>query len=145
MNVSLGLLPFRGGSRNALLVDGPNLLRSELEFDLEGLRDELEPRKLNVSRVYLDHHAPPGLLEAVETNGMEAVTTSGDVDVKMAVDAALYASEGFDVVLATRDADFKPALEAANREGASTTVVGVNECFSAALESVADDVVMLDG
>lgn len=144
MNPLSGLLPFGSSRRTALFVDGPNLLRSELEFDLESLREELEPRKLNVTRVYLDHHAPPALVEAVETNGMEAVTTSGDVDVKMAVDAALYASDGFDVVLATRDADFKPALEAANREGVSTTVVGVSDCFSAALESVADDVVMLD-
>ncbi len=144
MNALLGLLPFRGSSQTALLVDGPNLLRSELAFDLESVRTELSPRKLDVARVYLDHHAPPALLEAVETNGMEAVTTSGDVDVKMAVDAALYASEGFDVVLATRDADFKPALEAANAEGVKTTVVAVDDCFSAALDSVADEVLLLD-
>lgn len=144
MNPVLGLLPWRSRRRTALFVDGPNLLRSELEFDLESLRQALEPSKLDVAKVYLDHHAPPALVEAVETNGMEPVTTSGDVDVKMAVDAALYAAEGFDVVVATRDADFKPALEAANEEGSSTTVVGVSDCFSAALDSVADEVVMLD-
>ncbi|MFW5929886.1 MAG: NYN domain-containing protein [Halobacteriota archaeon] len=142
MNVVLGLLwPF-GGRRQAFLVDGPNLLRSELDFDLETAREVLGD--VSVARVYLDHHAPPSLVEAVETNGMEVVVTSSDVDVKMAVDAALLASEGFDIAFGTRDADFKPALEAVNREGSRSTVVAVSDCFSSALESTADDVVLLD-
>lgn len=137
-----GLLGGSDGERRVvLLVDGPNLLRDEFDVDLEEVRAVTEP---DVARVYLNHRAPAGLVEAVETNGMEAVVTSGDVDVRLAVDATAYALEGFDVAVATRDADFKPALERANAEGARTTVVGVSECFSAALESVADEVVMLD-
>jgi len=128
-------------ARVALLVDGPNLLRDEFDVDLEDVRASSNP---DVARVYLDNHAPPSLIEAVETNGMEAIVTSGDVDVRLAVDATAYAIEGFDIVVATRDADFKPALERANAEGAHTAVVGVSECFSAALESVADEVVFLD-
>jgi uncharacterized protein (TIGR00288 family) len=136
-----GILGDGGSSRVALLVDGPNLLRDEFDVDLEDVRANSEP---DVARVYLDHHAPSALVEAVETNGMEPVVTSGDVDVRLAVDATAYALEGFDIVVATRDADFKPALERANAEGAHTTVVGVSDCFSAALESVADETVMLD-
>jgi uncharacterized protein (TIGR00288 family) len=129
------------GRRVALLVDGPNLLRDEFEVDFEDLRAVAQP---DVARVYLDHRAPSALIEAVETNGMEAVVTSGDVDVRLAVDATAYALEGFDIVIATRDADFKPALARANREGVHTTVVGVSVSFSSALESVADEVVLLD-
>ena len=132
---------FGDGNRVALLVDGPNLLRDEFDVNLEDVRRVAEP---DVARVYLDNRASSGLIEAVETNGMEPVVTSGDVDVRLAVDATAYALEGFDIVLATRDADFKPALERANAEGTRTTVIGVSECFSAALESVADEVVMLD-
>ena len=129
-------------NRVALLVDGPNLLRDEFDVDFEDLREVARP---DVARVYLDHRAPSSLIEAVETNGMEAVVTSGDVDVRLAVDATAYAIKGFDIVLATRDADFKPAIARANEEGARTTVIGVSESFSAALESVADEVVFLDG
>ena len=132
---------FGDGNRVALLVDGPNLLRDEFDVNLEDVRRVAEP---DVARVYLNHRAPSALVEAVETNGMEPVVTSGDVDVRLAVDATAYALEGFDIVLATRDADFKPALERANAEGTRTTVIGVSECFSSALESVADEVVMLD-
>jgi uncharacterized protein (TIGR00288 family) len=129
------------GNRVALLVDGPNLLRDEFDVNLEDVRKVAEP---DVARVYLNHRAPSALVEAVETNGMEAVVTSGDVDVRLAVDATAYALEGFDIVIATRDADFKPALERANAEGVRTTVVGISDCFSSALESVADEIVMLD-
>ena len=132
---------FGDGNRVALLVDGPNLLRDEFDVKLEDVREVAEP---DVARVYLDNRASSGLIEAVETNGMEAVVTSGDVDVRLAVDATAYALEGFDIVIATRDADFKPALERANAEGARTIVIGVSDCFSAALESVADEVVFLD-
>lgn len=136
-----GILGDGDRRRVALLVDGPNLLRDEFDVNFEDVRAVSEP---DVARVYLDNRASSGLIEAVETNGMEPVVTSGDVDVRLAVDATAYALEGFDIVIATRDADFKPALERANAEGARTTVVGVTESFSAALESVADEVVFLD-
>jgi len=138
-----GLLGDGDRRRVALLVDGPNLLRDEFDVDLEDVRAVSEPGP-DVARVYLDNRASSGLIEAVETNGMEPVVTSGDVDVRLAVDATAYALEGFDIVIATRDADFKPALERANAKGARTTVVGVSESFSAALESVAGEVVMLE-
>ena len=136
-----GILGDGDRRRVALLVDGPNLLRDEFDVNLEDVRSVAEP---DVARVYLDNRASSGLIEAVETNGMEPVVTSGDVDVRLDVDATAYALEGFDIVIATRDADFKPALERANAEGAHTKVIGVPECFSSALESVADEVVMLD-
>lgn len=132
---------FGGDDRVALLVDGPNLLRDEFDVNFEDVRAVARP---DVARVYLDHRAPSALVEAVETNGMEPVVTSGDVDVRLAVDATAYAVEGFDITVATRDADFKPVLARANEEGAQTKVIGVSESFSAALESVADEVVFLD-
>lgn len=129
----------------ALLIDGPNLLREEFDFRLEDVRKRAEGfGNLNISRVYLNHRAPPALIEAVETNGMVPIITSADVDVKMAVDVTQLALEGFDIILVTRDADFKPALEKANEVGARTIVIGVREGFSSALESVADEVVFLD-
>ncbi len=130
--------------KTALLVDGPNLLRDEFDVRLEDIREVAEDcANPNVTRVYLNHHAPPSLVEAVETNGMEPVVTSGDVDVKLSVDATAYAVEGADLIVATRDADFKPALEKANEAGSETHVIGVDKGFSSALESVADDVVFL--
>lgn len=129
----------------ALLVDGPNLLRDEFDVRLEDLKEAAEDTgRLSSATVYLDHHAPEALIEAVETNGMTPVVTSGDVDVRMAVDAVERAREGHDVVLATRDADFKPAVDAVHRAGRRVTVLGASTGMSAALENGADDVVLVD-
>ncbi len=53
------------------------------------------------------------------------ITTSGDVDVKLAVDASAIAAEGrADVVaIASRDTDFKPAIETANAHGCRTFAI----------------------
>ncbi len=116
----------RGETRVALFVDGPNLLREEFDVDLDDLRavaaDHGQPA---LTRLYLDEHASPSLVRAAESRGFEAVTTSGDVDVRLAVDLTRVAvTDGADVVVvASRDADFKPAVEAANAAGVRTVAV----------------------
>ncbi|MFB6354746.1 MAG: NYN domain-containing protein [Halobacteriales archaeon] len=137
----------RGPDAVGLLVDGPNVLREEFDVDFADLRDVAEARgRVAVARCYFDVDAPAGLLQAAEAHGFEAVVTSGDVDVRLAVDAAALAAEGaVDVlVVASRDMDFKPALEAANRRGVRTVAIAPGtHGRSAGLGAVADEAVTL--
>jgi uncharacterized protein (TIGR00288 family) len=118
----------RGGDepRVALFVDGPNVLRDEFDVDLDDVRDAADGfGHPTLRRLYLTEHATPGLIRAAEARGFEVVTTSGDVDVRLAVDLARVATTGeADVVaVASRDTDFKPALEAANAAGLRTVAI----------------------
>lgn len=138
-----------GGSRVALLVDGPNVFREEFDVDLDDLRDVASARgRLVATRLYLDEHATPGLIQAAEARGFEVVTTSGDVDVRLAVDAAAIAARGDADVLAiaSRDTDFKPVLELAARDGLRTVAIAPGTYGrSDALRNAAHETVTLDG
>ena len=129
--------------RVGLFVDGPNVFREEFDVDLDDLRAVAgEEGRLAVRRLYLDEHATPNLLRAAEERGFEVVTTSGDVDVRLAVDATAAAVENsIDVlVLVSRDADFKPALERAAARGVRTVAVAPGEYGrSDALRNAAHD------
>ena len=133
----------------ALFVDGPNVLRDEFHVDLDDVRRAAEAEgPLVAARLYLDEHAPPGLIQAAEARGFEVMITSGDVDVKLAVDAARYVAEGRMAVLAvaSRDTDFKPVVEAANEHGIRTLAVAPGEFGrSDALRNAANGSVTLDG
>lgn len=121
---------FSGGSRIGVFVDGPNVLRSEFDVDLDDVRSAtLEHGRPVVTRLYVDEHATPGLIQAGEAHGFEIVVTSGDVDVKLAVDAASAAVRGeFDTLsIVSRDMDFKPVLETAARHGVETLAVAPGE------------------
>jgi uncharacterized protein (TIGR00288 family) len=110
----------------ALFVDGPNVLRDEFDVDLDDVRAAAaDAGPLVATRLYLDEHAPPGLIQAAEARGYRVVTTSGDVDVRLAVDVARFAAEGraATVAVASRDTDFKPAVEAANEYGLATLAI----------------------
>jgi uncharacterized protein (TIGR00288 family) len=112
--------------RVALFVDGPNILRDEFDVDLDDLRTVARERGRPVAlRLYLDEDATPGLIRAAEARGFEVVVTSGDVDVRLAVDAtAFVADESTDVLaVASRDTDFKPVVETANAAGLRTLAV----------------------
>lgn len=112
--------------RVGLFVDGPNVLREEFNVDLDEVRAVAAAEgRLVASRVYLDEHATPGLVQAAEARGFEVVVTSGDVDVKLAVDATSFAvDDRLDVlVVASRDTDFKPVVELAGRRGCRTLVI----------------------
>ena len=133
----------------ALFVDGPNVLRDEFHVDLDDVRRAAEAEgPLVVTRLYLDEHATPGLIQAAEARGFEVVITSGDVDVKLAVDAARYVAEDRMAVLAvaSRDTDFKPVVEAANEYGIRTLAVAPGEFGrSDALRNAANGSLTLDG
>lgn len=109
-----------------LFVDGPNVLREEFDVDLDDIRAAAaEAGRLATIRLYVDEHATPGLVQAAEAHGFEVIVTSGDVDVKLAVDAARFAVEGRGdtIAIASRDTDFKPVLEVANNYGLRTLAI----------------------
>ncbi|SDF55470.1 NYN domain-containing protein [Halorientalis regularis] len=137
-----------GPVRVGLFVDGPNVLRSEFDVDLADIRAVAGERgRLAITRLYLDENATPGLIQAAEANGFEVATTSGDVDVKLAVDATAAAAEGdIDLLaIASRDTDFKPVVEAAARRGVETFAIAPGEYGrSDALRTAAHDAVTLE-
>ncbi len=144
----MGLLDRFRRDRVALLVDGPNVFREEFDVDLADLRAAGESLgRLAVARVYFDVRASPGLIQAAEAHGFEVRVTSGDVDVALAVDATeLVTTDAVDTLaVASRDMDFKPALEVAARRGVRTVAIAPGEHGrSEALSAVADESVLLE-
>lgn len=136
-----------GPARVGLFVDGPNVLRDEFDVDLDNLRAVAEAEgEVAAARLYLDEHATPDLIKAAEARGFAVVTTSGDVDVRLASDATAAAVDGtLDVlVLVSRDTDFKPVLERAASEGRRTVAVAPGEHGrSDALRNVAHEEITL--
>ena len=124
----MGLLErlFGRGARVGIFVDGPNVFRPEFDVDLDDLREIAgDEGTIAVSRVYVDEEAGSGLIQAAEARGFAVVTTSGDVDVRLAVDAVEAAVSGRidTVIVVSRDADFKPVLEIAAERGLRTVAV----------------------
>lgn len=136
-----------GETRVGLFVDGPNVLRAEFDVDFDDLRDAAADHgRVVAARLYLDEHATPNLIKAAEANGFEVVVTSGDVDVKLAVDAVAAATrDQIDTLaIASRDTDFKPALETAASHGVRTLAIAPGEYGrSDALQKAANDAVTL--
>jgi uncharacterized protein (TIGR00288 family) len=135
-------------ARVGVYVDGPNVFREEFDVDLDDVRAAAETEgELAVKRLYLDDGAPPELIRAAEARGFEVVVTSGDVDVKLAVDVTeAVVDETVDtLVVVSRDTDFKPALEVANRRGVRTVAVAPGEHGrSDALRNAAHDELTLE-
>jgi len=131
-----------------LYVDGPNVLREEFDVDLDDVRTIAESYgPLAETRLYLDENASPGLVQAGEARGYAVVTTSGDVDVRLAVDAteAVAAGRLDTIVVASRDTDFKPVLEVAAREGVQTVALAPGAYGrSDALQNAAHDALTLE-
>jgi uncharacterized protein (TIGR00288 family) len=129
-----------------LFVDGPNVLRNEFDVDLDDLRTLAAERgRLAVARLYLDEHATPGLIQAAEARGFEVCITSGDVDVKLAVDATAAIDDFTVLTIASRDTDFKPVLEHAARRGIETFAIAPGaHGRSDALRNAAHDAVTLE-
>ena len=130
----------------SLFVDGPNVLRREFDIDLNEVRERAaEAGRLVCTRLYLDEHASPGLIQAGEARGFEVVVTSGDVDVKLAVDATAFVADGVDVLaIASRDTDFKPVLEfAATRATRTLAIAPGTHGRSDALRNAAHDAATL--
>ena len=144
----MGLLDRFRRDRVALLVDGPNVFRDEFDVDLADLRAAGESMgRLAVARVYFDVRASSGLIQAAEAHGFDVRVTSGDVDVALAVDATeLVTTDVVDTLaVASRDMDFKPAMEVAARHGVRTAALAPGEHGrSEALTAVADESVLLE-
>ncbi|MCU4753826.1 NYN domain-containing protein [Halobacteria archaeon AArc-curdl1] len=128
--------------RLGLFVDGPNVFRDEFDVDLDDLRTAVtDLGSVGILRLYLDEHATPGLIQAAEARGFEVVITSGDVDVKLAVDATACIAEGqlTHLAIASRDTDFKPVLEYAGLNGIETIAIAPGaHGRSDALQNAAD-------
>ena len=146
----LGRLLGRSDDRSegvALFVDGPNVLREEFDVDLDEVRAVAGERgRLAATRLYLDENAPRELIQAAEARGFAVTVTSGDVDVKLAVDATRLAVEGRadTIAIASRDTDFKPVLEVANECGLATLAIAPgSHGRSDALRNAASDSVTL--
>lgn len=146
----MGLLD-RGGkgkTRVGLFVDGPNVFREEFDVDLDELRAlARDEGQISMARLYLDEHATPNLLRAAEARGFAVVTTSGDVDVRLAVDATAAVVDGQldTLILVSRDTDFKPVLERAAERGIETIAVAPGEYGrSDALRNAAQRAVTLE-
>jgi uncharacterized protein (TIGR00288 family) len=131
-----------------VFVDGPNVLRDDFDVDLDDVRDGAgEYGRVAIARLYLNEHAPAGLVQAAEAHGFAVVTTSGDVDVKLAVDATAATTDATVDVLAvaSRDTDFKPVLEAAAERGLGTVAIAPGEHGrSDALRHTAQDAMTLE-
>lgn len=135
--------------RVGLLVDGPNVLRDEFDVDLDDVRAVGNGAgTLVATRLYLDEHATPGLIQAAEARGYEVIITSGDVDVKLAIDATeLVYTDAIDtLMIVSRDTDFKPVIEKAAKRGIHTVAVAPGTYGrSDALRNAAQEAILLDG
>jgi len=139
---------FGSKSKNvAIFVDGPNMLRKELNIDLFQIKQIVsEYGKIKIGRVFLNQYAPTKLAEAVVNQGFEVKISVGDVDVMMAVDAAITSfNKNIDTIcFVTRDSDFLPALVKAKEMGKETIVILVDESSAAALKNSADYIIVLN-
>jgi len=132
----------------ALLVDGPNILRKSLSIDLVAVKKELaKSGSIRVARIYLDQYASDKLIEAMVNQGFETVTTTGDVDVTMAIEGMEYVLDpDIDILaLMTRDTDYRPVLVKAKARGKKTMIIATDVAFSAALRNTADTVLIFKG
>ncbi len=128
----------------AAFVDGPNIIRKELNVDLQEVKQKLNKYgKIKIAKVFLDQYASDKLIEAVTNQGFEVVITPSDVDVALAVEATQACfNESIDAIaIVSRDSDFKPVLMRAKERGRETIVVGTEPDFSTALKNSADIVI----
>jgi uncharacterized protein (TIGR00288 family) len=132
----------------AFFIDGPNIIRKDMNIDLVKVRRALEKfGTIKVARIFLDQYASDKLIEAMTNQGYEPIITTGDVDVTMAVEATVQTfNPSIDVIaLMTRDIDFRPVLVKAKELGKETIVIGAEPGFSVALRNTADVVIMAEG
>ncbi|NIO21412.1 MAG: TIGR00288 family NYN domain-containing protein [Candidatus Aenigmarchaeota archaeon] len=135
----------------ALFVDGPNIIRKEFNIDLDELR-KIAGRygRILTGKIFLNQHASDKLIEAIANQGFEpkvvlAGEMESDVDVSVAVDIVKASfNDNIDTIaLASRDADYLPALQFAKEKGKTVLVIGTKPGFSKALQHVADYVELL--
>jgi len=135
----------------AIFVDGPNIIRKEFSIDLDELRKIVQKYgRIITGKVFLNQFASDKLVEAVANQGFEpsimlAGEKNADVDVSVAV-AVMEA--GYDrnidmIAIASRDADYLPAIQAVKKLGKEVLIIGAEPGFSKALQRAADHVEIL--
>lgn len=132
----------------ALLVDGPNILRKQFNIDLVEVRKEISKvGNIRYAKIYLDQYASDKLIEAMVNQGFETETTTGDVDVTMAIEAMEFVlNPDIDTIaLMTRDIDYRPVLIKAKARGKKTMIIATDVAFSAALKNTADRILIYKG
>jgi uncharacterized protein (TIGR00288 family) len=137
----------------ALFVDGPNIIRKEFGVDLDELRKIVgKYGRIMIGKVFLNQYASNKLVEAIANQGFEpsmflAGEEASDVDVALAVSVveASYNKKIDVIALASRDADYLPAIQVAKGMGKDVVVIGMNPGFSRALQNAADHVEILKG
>ena len=143
----IGKLKSKKGKNLAVFVDGPNILRKELNIDLREIKSIVSQHgKVKIAKVFLNQYASNKLIEAVANEGFESVITVGDVDVAMAVDAteAIFNPSVQCIVFVTRDADFLPAVLKTKAYGKETIALLAEEASSVALKNAVDRVIILN-
>lgn len=139
------------GKNIALFVDGPNIIRREFSIDLDQLRKLVEKYgRIMIGKVFLNQYASEKLIEAVSNQGFRpeiilAGESSGDVDVAVAVSAvqAAYNPDINIIAIASRDADYLPAVQIIKELGKRIIIIGAEPGFSKALQNAADTVELL--
>jgi uncharacterized protein (TIGR00288 family) len=135
----------------AVFVDGPNIIRKEFSIDLDELRKIVQKYgRIVTGKVFLNQFASDKLVEAIANQGFEpcimlAGEKAADVDVSVAV-ATMEA--GYDrnidmIAIASRDADYLPAVQAVKKLGKEILIIGAEPGFSKALQRAADHVELL--
>lgn len=130
----------------AVFVDGPNILRKELNIDLNEISKSLRKHgTVKIGKVFLNQYASNKLIEAVINQGFESIITVGDIDVNMAADAveAIFNPSIHTIAFVTRDSDFLPAIIKARRNGKDTIVMLAEESSAVSLKNNADHVIVL--
>lgn len=138
---------FKRKKNIAVFVDGPNMLRKELNIDLKQIKTLTKQfGSIKIGKVFLNQFAPTKLSEAVVNQGFEVAISVGDVDVMMAVEATATAfNKHIDIIcFVTRDSDFIPALQKAKALGKETIAILVDESGAAALKNCADYIIILN-
>ena len=133
-------------SNIAVFVDGPNILRKELNIDLNEISKSLKKHgTIKIGKVFLNQYASNKLIEAVINQGFESIITVGDIDVNMAADAveAIFNPSIDIIAFVTRDSDFLPAIIKAKRNGKDTIVLLAEESSAVSLKNNADHVIVL--
>ncbi len=136
-----GILKKGRGKNIAVFVDGPNLLRREFDVNLGHLVQQISKYgKISIAKVFLNQFAPEKLIEAVSSEGMEAVVTPVDCDVALATEMmeAVH-NPNIDIIcVVTRDGDFQPPIMKAKKHGKETMAFGVRKNLSESLINSVD-------
>jgi len=141
------------GTNVAAFVDGPNIIRSEFDVDLDDLRRAIESLgDIKSAQVFLNQYASDKLIEAIVSQGFEPELglagqkdQDDDVDVYMATTAmeAVF-NDSIDIIaLVTRDTDFLPVIQKTKEHGKRSVIVAVESGFSTALENAADQTILI--